>query len=224
MGTKVVIWGASGHALVVADILRLCGQHEIIGLLDDVNPGRRGQRAGGLPVLGDLEQIDELKRQGLTHVIFGFGDCGARLRLAETVPAMGLEFATAIHPRAIVAADATIGAGTVIAAGAVVNPGAVVGCHCIINTCASVDHDCVIGNAVHLSPGVHLGGLVTVGDAAWICIGATVCDRLKIGTRSIIGAGSVITKDVSEGVVVYGVPGKVIRSVATRRNEGGIDS
>jgi acetyltransferase EpsM len=213
MQKKVAIWGASGHALVVADILRLQGEYEIVGLLDDLNPERRGQQTAGLPVLGGREQFDVLRHRRVTHLIFGFGGCSTRLRLTSVAKENGFEFATAIHPRAVVAAGAAIGVGTVIAAGAVVNPGSSIGAHTIINTCASVDHECVIGDAVHVGPGAHLGGRVKVGDEVWIGMGATVLDRLQIGARSIVGAGSVVTKDVDADVVVYGVPARKIRSV-----------
>lgn len=214
MKPKLVIWGASGHALVVADIVRLRGEFEIVGLLDDVNPQRAGERFNGLAILGGREQLPRLKEEGVTHVTFGFGDCPARFRLASVIREAGFRFASAIHPMSAVAADASVAGGVVIAAGAVVNSGARIGANSIINSGASVDHECVIGEAVHLSPGVHLGGRVRVGDATWVCIGATVLDRIQIGARSIIGAGAVITRDVPEGVVVYGVPGKFVRSVA----------
>jgi UDP-N-acetylbacillosamine N-acetyltransferase len=213
MCPKLVIWGASGHALVVVDILRLLGQYEIVGLLDDVNSQRRGSHVAGLTVLGGAEQFDELKRGDTTHVTLAIGDCSARLRLAKVARSAGFQFASAIHPRAVVAGSAQVGGGTVVAAGAVINPGATVGENVIINTSATVDHECSIADGVHLSPGVHLGGLVTVEEGAWIGIGATIRDRIRIGAHSIIGAGAVITRDVPPSVVVYGVPGKVIRSV-----------
>ena len=37
MGTPLVVWGASGHARVVADIIRLSKEYDIVGFLDDVN-------------------------------------------------------------------------------------------------------------------------------------------------------------------------------------------
>ncbi|MEJ2582051.1 MAG: DapH/DapD/GlmU-related protein [Acidobacteriota bacterium] len=46
---------------------------------------------------------------------------------------------------------------------------------------------------------------VTVG------IGASIVDSVTIGRNSVIGAGSVVTKDVPPGVVAYGVPARVVR-------------
>ena len=211
MQRKLVIWGGAGHAKVVADILRLTGEFEIVGFIDDVNPRRIGSEFCGFPILGGREEFEKLKNVGVTHVIFGFGDCNARLRLADVVRASGFELATAIHPSATVARDVQIGVGTVIAAAVVLCPGASVGQNVIINTCASVDHDCEIGNAVHLSPGVHVGGHVTVGQGTWVGIGATIRDHIRIGSGSMIGAGAVVVKDVPDQVVSFGVPSRVIR-------------
>jgi len=211
---KLVIWGASGHALVVADIIRSRGEYEIVGFLDDVNPERHGTEFCGAPVLGGQEQLDVLKRMGVNHLIFGFGDCEARLRLSELVRAKEFCLATAIHPHAIVATDVPVGRGTVVAAGAVVNPGSRIGENVIINTCASIDHECVIEEGVHICPGVHLGGRVIVGRGAWIGIGATIKDRVRIGARSLIGAGSLVLNDIPDDVVAYGVPAKVMKGGA----------
>lgn len=216
MKRRIVVWGTSGHALVVADILRLTGDAEVLGFLDDRVDGERVGEVLGLPVLGGRAQLPGLKGMGATHIVLAFGDCGGRRRLAPLVDQAGLEFATAIHPKATVAAGTVIGAGTVIVAGVVVNPGVRIGRNAILNTCSSVDHECVLGEAVHIGPGVHLGGRVIVGDAAWIGIGAIIRDRIQIGAGSIIGAGAVITKDVPAGVVAYGVPGRVVRKVEER--------
>ncbi len=210
---KLVIWGASGHARVVADIIRLREEYEIVGFLDDVNPDRRNAEFCGSRVLGGQEQLVHLRRQGIDHIIFGFGDCNARLKLSKLVQELGFSLATAIHPRATVAADVTIGGGTVIVAGSVVNPGARIGENVIINTCASVDHDCVIEDGVHICPGVHLAAHVRVGQAAWIGIGATVKDRVHIGPGSLIGAGAVVLNDIPDGVVAYGVPARIVRKL-----------
>ena len=57
---------------------------------------------------------------------------------------------------------------------------------------------------------------VVIGDGVWI--GARAClvpsvHGLNIGNGAVIGAGSVVTKDVPENVVVAGVPAKIIRSL-----------
>ncbi|MBW4603177.1 MAG: acetyltransferase [Calothrix sp. FI2-JRJ7] len=213
MISKLLIWGASGHALVVIDIIRLQGIYEIVGLLDNVNPQRQGENFCGVPIFGGQEQLDFCKDKGIEHTIFGFGDCQARLKLSELVVGKGFSLATAIHPTATIAADVSIEPGTVIAAGAVVNSGARIGRNVIINTCASVDHECVIEDGAHICPGVNLAGRVTVGRAAKVGIGATVIDRVRIGAGALIGAGAVVVDDIPDSVLAYGIPARVIRKI-----------
>lgn len=211
MTKQIVIWGASGHALVVADIVRLRGEYEIIGFIDDVNSNRHGTSFYGMPILGGREQLEILKELGVKNLIFGFGDCEARLKLSELALAKGFELVTMIHPSAIIAKNVEIGPGTVAAAGAVVNPGSKIGNNVIINTSASVDHECIIEEGVHICPGVHLAGRVYVKRATWVGIGSTVIENIRIGSGCLVGAGAVVIHDIPDNSVVYGVPAKPIR-------------
>jgi UDP-N-acetylbacillosamine N-acetyltransferase len=218
MPTKLVLWGASSHAKVVADIIRLRGDYEIVGFLDDVNIDRRHTEFCGATILGGSEQLDSLWRQDVSHLLVAVGNNQARLRLSRLARAKGYSLPTAIHPMTAIGADVSIGAGTVIMAGAVVNPEAKVGENVIINSSAVVEHECVILDGVHISAGVKLGGNVTVGEAATIEIGATVGARLIIGADSVIGAGAVVLKDIPGGVLAFGIPASVIRKIS-----GGIE-
>ena len=213
---KLVIWGASGHALVVADIIRLQEKYEIVGYLDDINLDRKNSEFGGSLILGGQEQLNRLHEEGVHDIIFGFGDCDARLHLSRQVQGVGFSLATAIHPMAVVASGVSVGDGTVVVAGSVLNPGTSIGENVIINTSASIDHECVIEDGVHIGPGAHLAGRVTVGRATWIGIGAIVKDNVRIGPNSLIGAGSVVLSDISAGVVAYGNPAKVVREISHR--------
>lgn len=59
----------------------------------------------------------------------------------------------------------------------------------------------------------HIDGPIVVGDGAWVGAGAIILPGVNIGERSIVGAGSVVTKDVPARTVVAGNPARVIRSV-----------
>jgi len=212
---KLVIWGTSGHAKVVADVVRLVGKREIAGFLDDWNPHLYGSDFCGAKVLGGREQMERLYREGIRQLVFGFGKCHARLELSAVAKSAGFSLATVIHPRATIANDVLIGPGTVVAAGAVINPGASVGENVIINTLALVGHDCVVEDGAHVSSGARLAGYVRVGRAAWVGIGSTVAERKHIGAGAKIGAGAVVVSDIPEYVLAYGTPAKIIRKTAT---------
>jgi acetyltransferase EpsM len=199
--------------MVIADIIRAAADYEVAGFLDDADAARHGTEFCGATILGGAEQLDILHRMNVNHLIIGIGDNSARLRLSGVVRNKGYSLATAIHPRAVVARGVTIGTGTAVMAGAVINPGVRVGGDVIINTCASIEHECVIEDGVHVSTGVRLGGLIIARRGSTIEIGATVAARLSIGAGSVVGAGSLVLHSVPEGVLAYGTPARVVRSI-----------
>ncbi|MCP4902396.1 MAG: acetyltransferase [bacterium] len=221
MKDKLIILGAGGHAKVVADAVRLAGNFEIVGFLDDLDEARWGSPFCESTVLGGSRAIPELRRQGLRRAVIAVGDCAARHRLTELVCAEGFEPTTVIHPSAVVSPDIEIGPGTVLLAGSVVNCGSRLGRSVIINTAASVDHDCAVDDAVHICPGVHLAAHVHVGSEAWVGIGSCVRDRVHIGAGSCIGAGSVVVSDIPAGALAYGAPCRKIRKVGPTEDGSG---
>ena len=54
---------------------------------------------------------------------------------------------------------------------------------------------------------------VTIGNNVWICTGALVLPGVTIGDNSVIGAGSVVTKDIPPNSLAVGNPCRVIRSL-----------
>lgn len=208
----LVIWGASGHALVVADAARAQRKFSVVGFIDD-RPGLKGTAFAGSEVLGGRDALRELHSRGVRLLHVAVGHCATRMKLAGLARSEGFQLATVIHPRAVVATVTPVGDGTFVAAGVVVNVGARVGENVILNTSCSVDHECDIHAGVHVGPGVRLGGCVQVGRAAWLGIGATIFNRISIGEGSIVGGGAVVTRDIPAGVVAFGVPARVVRGV-----------
>jgi maltose O-acetyltransferase len=58
------------------------------------------------------------------------------------------------------------------------------------------------------------GKPVEVGSDVWVGGGAILCPGVRIGARSVIGAGSVVTRDIPAGVFAAGNPCRVIRDIA----------
>jgi acetyltransferase EpsM len=200
---RILIVGAGGHGKVVADALRLGGQFEIAAFADEQATQRDGDLYLGARVLAGSDALMRARELGLGWAIIAFGDCAARLGCMERLRAHGFEIGSAVHPRAVVADDVAIGAGTVVLAGAVVNVDARLGDAVIVNVGAIVDHDCVLADGVHVEPGAALGGNVRVGRATTIGAGATVVKGVRIGDHAHVGAGATITNDVGDGGSVW---------------------
>ena len=57
---------------------------------------------------------------------------------------------------------------------------------------------------------------ITVGDNVWIGANVSVLPGVSIGSNTIIGAGSVVNKDIPDGVIAAGVPCRVIRRITEK--------
>jgi acetyltransferase-like isoleucine patch superfamily enzyme len=58
---------------------------------------------------------------------------------------------------------------------------------------------------------------IVIERGVWICAGATLLHGVTVGEDSVVAAGAVVTRDVPAGVVVGGVPARVLRSVKPER-------
>jgi sugar O-acyltransferase (sialic acid O-acetyltransferase NeuD family) len=200
----VVVLGAGGHAKVVVATLEAAG-HRVAAVLDD-DPRLWGTTVLGTPVSGP---IDTIARCGRCRAIVAVGDNAVRRRIAQRMPRV--EWVTVVHPAATVHPSVVLGPGTVVCAGAVIQPEARVGAHAIVNTSASVDHDSVLGDFVHTAPGARLAGQVTVGAGTLVGIGASALPGVSIGAESVVGAGSVVVRDLPDHVVAVGAPARITR-------------
>lgn len=190
------LFGASGHAKVIMDIIMAQGD-KVDCLYDDA------------PHYAEIHEVPVSKASETEVVgplIISIGSNRIRQMVSERYP---LEYAKAVHPNAIISPSATIDSGTVVMQGAIIQADAIIGRHCIINSGASIDHECRIDNFVHISPHATLCGNVCVGEGSWIGAGATVIPGVKIGKWCTIGAGSVVIKDIPDGTIAFGNPCKV---------------
>jgi sugar O-acyltransferase (sialic acid O-acetyltransferase NeuD family) len=161
----------------------------------------------GLPVLW----VDELQDLAPTHrAVFGLGTT-QRSRFTDQAAALGIPFATVIHPSAVVSGRSEVGEGTVIFPQCVVGARTTIGCHVLLNRAATVGHHSVVEDFVSIQPRAAIAGACTIGSGTWVGIGATVIDRTHVGRGSVIGAGAVVTRDVPDAVQVVGVPARVVK-------------
>ena len=199
------IYGASGHAKVIIDLIQ-SRMEEIHYILDD---NRAITGIYNYSVIHDITP-DVLKRK----TIIAVGDNRTRKKISESFG--GNFFRGISHINAVVDETVELGNGTVVMANAAINADTIIGEHCIVNTGSVIEHDCVLEDFVHISPGAVLAGGVRVGEGSHIGIGALVIPGKKIGKWCTIGAGAVIIDDVQDYATVVGNPGKIIKVLNTR--------
>lgn len=205
---RILIVGAGGFG------------REVLQWARDAWPGQADRIAGFLSVdehaldgfdcgLGIVEVPEHYRPRRGDRLLMAIGVPYVRRRVAESLLAKGAEFLTLVHPRAVVAASARVGAGAVLCPCAVVSDSCRVGRFVIVNYHASLGHDAVAGDFAVLSPYATLGGQARVGDDVFLGLHASVGPRTTVGARSKVSANSVALHDVPADTLVAGVPGRL---------------
>ena len=186
------------------------------GEIDEDNAKQSGVKvfkSGDYILIGDWEKIKQvIKKTEEIHVELK-GRYSA-LPLADL-----RRFHARIEPGAIIREGAEIGKDCIIMMGAVINIGAVVGEGTMVDMNAVIGARAIIGKYCHIGAGSVIAGVleppsarpVIIEDRVLIGANAVVLEAVRIGMGSIVAAGAVVIEDVPEGVVVAGIPAKVIK-------------
>ncbi|SEE62506.1 acetyltransferase [Polaribacter dokdonensis] len=201
---EIVLVGYSGHGYVVAEAAMSCNMN--IKYYSDINKSNNNPYK--LKYLG-FEKSPSFKGWNkMFSFALGLGDNKLRIDCFNFIKLKGFEIINVKHESASVSNDVCLGTGNFISRNASINSLAVIKDCCIINTGAIIEHECIINKGAHIGPGAVLAGNVEVGVGSFVGGNAFIKQGVKIGRNTIVGAGSVVLKDVPDNVVVYGNPVK----------------
>lgn len=205
MNNDIYIIGAGVHGEVILDIF-LRKNIKPKGFLDD-NQNLWNKDLLGIRILGGIDLAKKINGK----FVIAIGDNIKRKEIFEKLKLPLNSYINAIHDTAIISDFTEIGIGNMIIGGTVINIKTKIGNHVIINTSSSIDHHNTIEDFVHIAPGVTTGGNVFIGEGTLVGLGSKILPNIKVGKWSIIGAGSVVTKDIPDNVIALGIPAKVIK-------------
>ena len=147
-----------------------------------------------------------------------------RRRVAESLIARGAEFLTLVHPTAIVATSACIGAGSIVCPYSIVSDSARLGRFVAMNYYSSLGHDASAGEFAVLSPYATLGGHAHIEDDVFLGLHVSVGPGKTVGARSKVSANSCVLSTAPSDSLIFGVPGRIGRRVAVDPIPSGRDS
>lgn len=99
--------------------------------------------------------------------------------------------------------------GTVICRATAEDGVTIIGSGSKIDTLCHLAHNIQIGQNCLITSGCIIGGSAIIEDNCYLGINSTIRNKITIGKNSFIGMSSVVTKDVPENSVVFGVPAKI---------------
>jgi sugar O-acyltransferase (sialic acid O-acetyltransferase NeuD family) len=211
---RLVIVGTGGLARELHELIEdmntsaSLDRWEMIGWLDS-NVETHATKVHDLPVLGDLEWLRDHPE---VEVVVGIGAPQIRRKVVQAIQSLGhRRFATLIHPTAIIGRRVQIGEGSIICANVTTTTDYQIGRFVLINIMATVAHDDILHDFVTIAPSVVISGNVTIGEGVDVGTNATINQGLGIGEWTIIGSGTVITKDIPANVTAVGIPAKPIK-------------
>ncbi len=206
----MLILGAGAHGQALADLIAEAPGMETAGF-SDADPTLRDRLVLDRPVLGDdATALEAFGRGDFDAGLVGVGNTAlvARRRLWDLLEHRGVPAPALVHPRAIVATSAEVGAGTVIFAGSVIGARVRVGRNVVLYSGVIAEHDSVIEDHAYCSPGVILSGSVRIREGAFLGAGAVVLPGVEVGAGAVVAAGAVVTQAVPPGRTVAGVPAR----------------
>ena len=202
-----IIFGYSGHAYVVIDILlsnKLLLEYYCDKKENVVNPY-------GLTFMGNENDQDVLVKLRDSKAYLGIGDNYIREKVFFKLIKNNIPLPFVKHHSSIVSLTARIMDGAVIMPGAVINSMSVIGKAVICNTSCIIEHESNIGDFCHIAPGAVIAGNVTIGKNTFIGANSVIKEGVIIGNNVIVGAGSVIIKDIPDNTKNVGNPSRFIQ-------------
>lgn len=213
----IVVFGAGQTAEVVAYYLEGDGERQVVGFCVDQEYLKEDVFLGK-PVVSVDTLAAEFPPQ--THAVFvALSFVGLNRPRAEKLAEltrMGYQATRFIHSKAMVAPSVPVGPNSLVLESNVIQVGCRIGANTFLWSGNHVGHHSVIGDHCYVASHVVISGAVTVGDYTFIGVNATIRDNIKIASRNIIGAASVILSDTEEGNV-FKAPQTPARRIPSHR-------
>ena len=181
----------------------------ILGFVDD-SEELWGTEINSYKVLGGTERLRDHPE---AYIVCAVGTSTVRKDIVEKIASIlpDAKYATLIDPSATVSDYVTIGEGSVICCGSIITVNIEIGKHVIIGNATTVGHDTVIRDFVTVHPGTNVAGVVDLGFCSEIGTGTKLIQEMVVGEYSVLGAGSVVVRNIPARCTAVGVPAKPIK-------------
>ena len=206
---KIYIVGAGGFGREllwwIKDINRKKSTWEIVGFLDDDPHALDGYECD-YDIVGSIKdwtpKTDEVFALAL-------GSPALKRKIVGIMKAKGANFATVIHPTAMLSEFAHYGEGFVMFPYSKLSANSTVG-DFVTLLATPIGHDTIIGDYSVISGGCNILRNVVIGSDVFVAAGVCIAQDVHIGDAAYLGLGSVVLKDVQPGDTVFGNPARAM--------------
>jgi len=150
--------------------------------------------------------INLLKEAGIEDIAITLTDKEQRVEIINQAIKSNINILKIVHPSSF------IHGGVELSPGVIIEPQVNVGYRSQlkegvwIHTNSSIDHHSLLEKGCTIDPGVTMAGNCHIGEFSQIHTGSILKNRVKVGKNSIVGAGSVVIKDIPDNCIAWGSP------------------
>lgn len=210
---KLVIVGAGGFGReVMWQLTKESVQgkyYDILGYVDD-DYKLEGKIIDNYPVIGNIEWLKNYPDEIAAVICIG-NSCIRKNIYERIVENSKIEFPSIITEDVKYSDTVTFGKGCIICLSNILTVNIKLGDFVISNLDCTIGHDVVIDDFVTLYPSVNVSGNVHIGMCSEIGTGSNIIQGKDIGKNVIVGAGSVVVKDIPEFCTAVGTPARPIK-------------
>lgn len=216
---KCIIFGAGTYGQVYAAYLS--EEFEIVGFVDD-DDRLGGTTIHGVPVIGNfLDSVEFLGNNPRIVIFTPIGNNRVRSSIQAAYVERGFHPATFIHRDSVIHPSVELGSGVCVLPGTTIMPRTRLGNSCLVSAGVHIAHHDDIGDGVFFSQGANIGASIVIEDLAYFGIGSIVMTGVqRIGREAVVGAGSVVIRDVPAGATVAGNPARALGTSANQTHSG----
>ena len=220
----MIIVGAKGFAKEILEVLHQKNELENLYFYDDVSNDAQELLYNCFKILRTKESAIEILKSVDSKFSIGVGNPTLRYSLVKKFTKWGGEFTSIISPKAQIGHyGSNIGTGVNIMTGVIITNDVQIADGVLINLNCTVGHDSIIERFSEISPGVHISGRCRIGSFCNIGTGVVLLPDITLGQNVVVGAGSVVTKDIEKNSLVVGIPGRIIKKLKPIDDEFGED-
>lgn len=205
----VIILGANGNCLDIAEAVEAAGDRVVAGFLDDDPALEPGAMMGAWPLLGRIHDAPGFPNAGF---VCGIGSPRSFREKAGVIERAGIpadRWATVVHPSAVVSRFATLEPGCVVLSHCSIGARARLGRWCTLLQGCVISHDAELGERSILASRVCLSGGSRIGEGSYLGCGVCVRDGVRVGAGALIGMGAVVVRDIPGYCTAFGAPARV---------------